>query len=122
MNRATCSLFGFHGMFGFSCSGFVDMPVQYYDINCKSVRSVCAVDFVEKLWENLRESLWEKLGKSFHRVADSVVLHSLEWDFTHFVGVCGKISLRFYTSNYLCKSGGFTQFPQGILLQLLNIL
>jgi hypothetical protein len=82
----------------------------------------CGLDFVEKLWESLRESLWEKLRKSFHRMANMVVLHILVWDFTHFVGFCGKISQRFYTRFGICKSGGFTHFPQGILLQLLNIL
>ncbi len=82
----------------------------------------CGLDFVEKLWENLRESLWEKLGKSFHRMMDLVVLHILEWDFAHFVGNCGKISKWFCTRFGICKSGGFAHFPQGILLQLLNIL
>ena len=82
----------------------------------------CGLDFVEKLWENLRESLWENLGKSFHRMVDLVVLHILAWNFTHFVGICGKISQGFYTRFGICKSGGFAHFPQSILLQLLNIL
>lgn len=76
----------------------------------------CDLDFVEKLWESLRESLWEKLGKSFHRMANMVVLHILAWDFTHFVGVCGKISQWFCTRFGICKSGGFAHFPQSILL------
>lgn len=76
----------------------------------------CGLDFVEKLWESLRESLWENLGESFHRMVDMVVLHIFAWDFTHFVGFCGKISQRFCTRLGICKSGGFAHFPQSILL------
>lgn len=79
-------------------------------------------NFVEKLWKSLRESLWENVGKSFHRVKDLVVLHILKRDFTHFVGSCGKISKWFCTRIHTCKNGGFAHFPQSILLQLLNIL
>lgn len=115
-------LFGFYELFGFSCSGFMDDSVAYYNIFHKSLCSVCTVDFVEKLWRSLRESLWTNLRKSFHKVNDWMVLHSFGRNYTHFEGFCGKISKWFCTWFDICKNGGFAQFPQGILLQLLNIL
>lgn len=56
-------LFGFCEMFGFSCSGFANIGLQYYKTFCDSLRSVCSVDFVEKLCKSLRKRLWETRGK-----------------------------------------------------------
>lgn len=43
---------------------------------CNYIRTEhVGLDFVEKLWRNLRESLWKDLRKSFHRVVDFEVLH-----------------------------------------------
>lgn len=108
-----------------SCS--VLLHVRFYLVRVfakvgKILCSVCSVDFVEKMWRSMRESLCRSLGKSFHRMVNFVVLHILEWDFTHFGGVCGKFCRWFYTRFYICKSGGFAHFPQCLLLQLLNIL
>ena len=51
-------LFGFWCMFGFYVVRFL---VHVRVLCC----SVCTVDFVEKLWENLRKTLWINCGKSF---------------------------------------------------------
>lgn len=78
--------------------------------------------FVDKLWESLRESMWEKQWKGFHRMEFWAVLHILRTGFAHLVRICGKISRWFCTRFDICKMGGFTHFPQSLLLQLLNIL
>lgn len=48
----------FLDLFGLVCSGFC---LQRVNTGC----SGCSVDFVEKLWENLRKTLWINCGKSF---------------------------------------------------------
>lgn len=73
-------------------------------------------DFVEKLWRNLRESLWRNLGKNFHKLVSFRVLHKKLGIFARFEEDCGKFFGWFYTLVYICKSGGFTHFPQGLLL------
>ncbi len=88
----------------------------------KTLRSVCSVDFVEKMCKSLCRNLWENLRKSFHKWQKMVVLHINTPNNTHFDGFCGKISRWFCTRFYICKSGGFAHFPQSLLLQLLNIL
>lgn len=74
------------------------------------------LDFVEKLWRNLRERLWKDLRKSFHRVVDFEVLHKNLGVFARFEEDCGKFSWWFCTLVFICKHGGFAHFPQSLLL------
>ena len=87
-----------------------------------SVCSVCSVDFVEKMCKSLRESLWEKPWKSFHKMTKKAVLHINNVIFARQSEICGKISKWFCTQFYPRKNGSFTHFPHSLLLQLLNIL
>ena len=81
--------------------GFLD--VRFF----KHVRvfgcSVCSVDIVEKLWESLRETLWEICGKvstvgcvnKFYTLLDRIL---------HKSTVCGgKFYQWFCTRSYICK-------------------
>ena len=76
---------------------------------------------VNKLWESLLKSVWEKLWESFHMVAGVEVLHIFWQKFTQKVAVCGKICGYFSTQNSPSYSNRFAQFPHSLLLQLLNI-
>ena len=106
-------LFGFLDLFGF-------LSVRFFGLVRVSECSVCSVDFVEKLWESLRETLWEIRGKV------STVLHKSEFytsrgRILHNSTLCGgKFSGWFCTSFYLCKMQSFAHFPHSLLLQLLN--
>lgn len=41
----------------------------------KTLRSVCSVDFVEKLWKSLRESVRKMCAKVLHCSVENLVLH-----------------------------------------------
>lgn len=108
--RSSMRLFGFCGLFGFSCSGFSET-------SC----SVCSVDFVEKMWRSLWGSRWEKMGKSCVKVEHGRILGGFGGINEFFTGLVEKFYGWIYTWFYLCEDGGFTQFPHSLLLQLLNI-
>lgn len=113
-NRGECGLFGFCAMFGFVCSGFGACGDESW---C----SVCSVDFVEKMWRNLWGNRWENCGICCginERVTQMVGKSGKNKFYTYVVEkFCGWI----YTWFGLCKNGGFAQFPQSLLLRLLNI-
>ncbi len=105
-------LFGFWCMFGFYVVRFL---VHVRVLCC----SVCTVDFVEKLWENLRETLWESCGK-VSTVMCVTKFYTFWSEILHRIKVgSGKFSEWFYTRFDLCKMGGFAHFPHSLLLQLL---
>lgn len=105
-------MFGFLSVFGFNNVRFLEL-VRVPD------RSVCSVDFVDKMWRSLWESLCVRCGKNCGKVVgrefyteNSGVLH-IEGDLVE------KYPLRF-AHNLTEVRWGFAQFPQS-LLQLLLI-
>lgn len=70
------------------CSGFIGDIMTFCICHDK-------VDFVEKMWINMRESLWEICGKVYHKVVDKLVLHILRKSFALLHVHSGKISPRF---------------------------
>lgn len=105
---------GRDSLFGFSCSGFggcSGFPVRGF---C----SACTVDFVEKLWRNLWGSRWENCG-FYCGIVQTETRGCGKNRF--FAGLVEKFCGWIYTWFYLCKGGGFAQFPHSLLLQLLNI-
>lgn len=58
----------------------------------------------------------DKVGKVLHNECSLAVLHILATISTQNLGFCGKFSEGFCTVFYICKIGGFTHFPQGLLL------
>lgn len=83
-------LFGFSNVFGF-------YNVRFWAFVRVAECSVCSVVFVEKMWKNMGESLWEKWGKHCVKARGRRVLHNLRAGFTQKVENCGKISRWFYT-------------------------
>lgn len=77
-------VFGFDGNFTCSgCSDFICDTIPSYTQSNK-------VDFVEKMWRNLRKNLWVNCGKVLRRGVDKLVLHILGKRFARFDGFCGK--------------------------------
>lgn len=82
-------VFGFDRNFACSgCSGFNCDIMQF----CSRLNKV---DFVEKMWRNLRKSLWVNCGKVLPRVVEKVVLHIFGGGFARFGRFCGKFCRRF---------------------------
>lgn len=103
----SCSVFSnvrFYGVrvFGFGwdyvCSGYARDIMQF----CKSLDKV---DFVEKLWRNLRKSLWVNCGKVLRRAVDKRVLHILGERFARFGEFCGKFCSGFTHINNSGRHG-----------------
>jgi len=89
-------MFGFLNVFGFYNVRFFE---RVRVLQC----SVCSVDFVEKLWESLRETLWEICGKVSTVVCISKFC-TFWSEILHKIVVCGgKFYQWFYTRFYLCK-------------------
>lgn len=66
--------------------------------------------FVEKLWENLRESLWENCGKDCAKFLEKW-FYTEFWLFPHSLGaISGKISRWLYTRYLTCKLGVLHNF------------
>ena len=64
-----------------------------------------SIDFVDKLWENLRESMWGSRWKRWSGFVEKRVLHKIAGKFAHNLGICGKIYKRFTQPNNRGKSG-----------------
>ncbi len=102
-------VFGFLCLFGF-------FLVRFFVFVRVHVRSVCSVDFVEKLWENLRKTLWESRGKvstslqvaGFYTFLNRI-LHKIS-------AGGGKFSEGFYTRSDPWKMESFAHFPHSLLL------
>lgn len=86
MGSEVCS--GFIMLFGFCCSGISStwriIP-----------RSGCSVDFVDKMWGSLRESLWGSWWKRLGGFVEKKVLHIIVVKNPQYEAECGKISKRF---------------------------
>lgn len=70
------------------CTGFVWNIMTLWESSDK-------VDFVEKMWRNLRKSLWANCGKVLRRTVEKVVLHILGRRFARFGRICGKFCRGF---------------------------
>lgn len=85
-------LFGFYKLFG----NFLVRVLTYVR---ETLRSVCSVDFVEKMWETMRKSVWGNGGK----------IYTWSWFDEFYTKICenlhicsgcgGKISRRFTHDN-----------------------
>lgn len=95
MGNVICS--GFILLFGFYCSG-------YFSIWGVILRSGCSVDFVDKMWENLRESMWASWWKKLGGFVEKKVLHIIVGKNPQYEVNCGKIFRRF---THRCNRGNY---------------
>lgn len=105
-------LFGFWSVFGY-------FYVRFLERVRVGKRSVCSVDFVEKLWESLWVNLWETCGKKCGKVRVFKFCTEMGGDLHKNEGMVEKNPHKF-THGLTDQKVGFTQFPQD-LLQLLLI-
>ena len=97
----------------FSCVRVFDFGKNYVSLDCSGlVRDIMQlkmgsdkVDFVEKMWESLRKSLWVNCGKVLRRGVDKAVLHNSGKRFARFGGFCGKFYKGFTHGFYRGRSG-----------------
>lgn len=81
-------LFGFFDLFG-------NFLVRVLTFVRETLRSVCSVDFVEKMWETMRKSLWGNGGK-IYTFGGFGGFYTYFGEYLHIRGGCGgKISRRF---------------------------
>ncbi len=90
-------VFGFWVVFGFYNVRFLG---RVRVLNC----SVCSVDFVDKMWENLWVRLWENCGKVCGKVRGWVDFHRI-WRVLHNFGhgLCNSLHVVLHTGYQIKK-------------------
>ncbi len=100
-NRAKIICSVFSNVRVLSCSGFnglTNLPFVLKNMCADNVwRSVCSVDFVEKLWESLWASLWERCEKSCEKVHNGAFESVFTHIFARLVVGWGKVFQEIYT-------------------------
>lgn len=86
-------LFGFCGVFGFSCSGFWCELI-------KTLCSGCSVEIVEKLCKSMWGSRWEKRGKNCGKVTRGEFYTVFGGIFRVISNYSGKIYTSFARVNF----------------------
>ncbi len=104
-------VFGFLGLCGYFSVRFL---ARVRVAQC----SVCSVDFVEKLWESLWENLWESCGKNCGKILDKKI-STVSTGILHRMGILVEKFPLGFAQRLTGSGGGFAQFPQSLLLQLL---
>lgn len=96
-------------MFGFWCTGY------------KTLRSVCSVDFVEKMWESLRISLRKSCGK-VSTVFKKSELCTRIGEFLHIIMMVGESFAGGFAHRFISVMWGFCTISTRSITTTTNIL